>query len=326
MTTLLDPALGPVSDQASTAITGICGDALHAALGPGLARAALADSALLSRIAPWTRDLARGLQYRDRYGPDEPSTADLVTRLADQQVPEDRARSFAETVDLAAALTLGRVTDQALGPGSGALHPVASELAAPWLPALQLGYRIGLVLEILRLSGPGHLASGSTPAADNHETSGSHVRSKKLAASDKAIRDRIMTRPRQALNLTSGECWDLLRGTSLGRVVFTKHALPAIRPVNHLIDGQLIVIRSDLGSAITGHASSDGAVVCYEADDIDPVRHTGWSVIATGTARLITDPAAVRRYQQALQPWVAEPMDQVIAISPAMITGIRLAG
>jgi hypothetical protein len=324
---LLDPALGPVSDQASAAITGICGDALHAALGPGLARAALADPVLLSRIAPWTRDLARGLQYRDRYGPDEPSTADLVTRLADQPVPEARARSFAETVDLAAALTLGRVTEQVLGPGSGALHPVASELTAPWLPALQLGYRIGLALEILRLSDPGSLASGSTAAADNHETSGSHVRSKKLAASDKAIRDRIMTRPRrQALNLTSGECWDLLRGTSLGRVVFTMHALPAIRPVNHLIEGQVIVIRSNLGSAITGYASGGGAVVCYEADDIDPVRHIGWSVIATGTARPITDPAAVRRYRQALQPWEAEPMDQIIAITPAMITGIRLTG
>ena len=135
-----------------------------------------------------------------------------------------------------------------------------------------------------------------------------------------------MTPPREALDLIPGECWELLRGTSLGRVVFTMHAMPAIRPVNHLIDGRTIVIRSHLSSAITGHTSSDGAVVCYEADDIDPVRHTGWSVIATGTARLVTDPEAVSRYQHALEPWVTQPMDQVIAITPAMITGIRLAG
>ena len=112
----------------------------------------------------------------------------------------------------------------------------------------------------------------------------------------------------------------------MGRVVFTMQALPAIRPVNHLIDGKTIVIRSHLGSAITGHASADGAVVCYEADDIDPVRHTGWSVIATGLARLVTSPEAVGRYQQVLEPWVAKPMDQVIAITPQMMTGIRLAG
>jgi len=152
---LLDPALGPVSGQASAAITGICGDALHAVLGPGLAQAALADPGLLTRIAPWARDLARGLQYRDRHGPPDPSTAELVTRLAGRPLPEDRAHRFAETVDLAAVLTLSRVTDQILGPGSGARDPAANDLTAPWLPALQLGYRIGLILELLRLSHPG---------------------------------------------------------------------------------------------------------------------------------------------------------------------------
>jgi nitroimidazol reductase NimA-like FMN-containing flavoprotein (pyridoxamine 5'-phosphate oxidase superfamily) len=145
-------------------------------------------------------------------------------------------------------------------------------------------------------------------------------------AGDEAVQARIMTGPWQALDLIPAECWDLLRGTSLGRVVFTMHALPAIRPVNHLVDGRTIVIRSHLGSAITGHASRSGAVVCYEADDIDPVRHTGWSVIVTGTARLVTGPEAVSRYRQALEPWVTRPMDQVIAITPEMITGIRLAG
>jgi hypothetical protein len=152
---LLDPALGPAGEQASAAIIGICGDALHAVLGPGLARAATADPELLTRIAPWARDLARGLQYRDRYGAGDPPTAELVARLAGRPIPGDQARRFAETVDLAVVLTLGRLTDQVLGPGSGMRDPAANDLAAPWLPALQLGYRIGLVLEILRLSRSG---------------------------------------------------------------------------------------------------------------------------------------------------------------------------
>jgi hypothetical protein len=152
--TLLDPALGRTGEQAAAAITEICGDALQVALGPELARAALADPALLTRVAPWVRDLARGLQYRDRHGPGEPPTAQLVARFAGWPLPADEALRFAEAVDLAAVLTLGRVTDQALGPGSGMRHPLANDLAAPWLPALQLGYRIGLVLELLRLSGP----------------------------------------------------------------------------------------------------------------------------------------------------------------------------
>jgi nitroimidazol reductase NimA-like FMN-containing flavoprotein (pyridoxamine 5'-phosphate oxidase superfamily) len=145
-------------------------------------------------------------------------------------------------------------------------------------------------------------------------------------AGDEQIRAQIM-RPRQALELTGDECWQLLGSVSLGRVVFTRHAMPAIRPVNHLVDDQTIIIRSHLGSAITGHAAAgDGAVVCYEADEIDPVRHTGWSVIATGMARLVQDPAVIARYEQLLEPWAAGQMDYVIAVKPQMITGVRLAG
>lgn len=143
---------------------------------------------------------------------------------------------------------------------------------------------------------------------------------------DEHIRAEITRQPRQTLELMRDECWRLLQDVSVGRVVFTMRALPAIRPVNHLIDGETIIIRSQLGSAITGHASRDGAVVCYEADDIDPVRHTGWSVIATGIARLIGDPGLAARYGTELEPWVARSVDQVIAITPAKLTGIRLVG
>lgn len=135
------------------------------------------------------------------------------------------------------------------------------------------------------------------------------------------------TQSRQMLELTRAESWQLLASVSLGRIVFTRHAMPAIRPVNHLVDDQTIIIRSHLGSAITARtAAEDGAVVCYEADDLDPVRHTGWSVIATGMARLVREPAAVERYQQLLEPWAAGQMDYVIAVEPQIITGIRLMG
>ena len=72
-------------------------------------------------------------------------------------------------------------------------------------------------------------------------------------AGDKQIRAVIM-QPRQALELTKAEAWQLLGSVSLGRVVFTMHALPAIRPVNHLIDDEAIIIRSHLGSAIVARA------------------------------------------------------------------------
>ena len=145
-------------------------------------------------------------------------------------------------------------------------------------------------------------------------------------AGEEQVRARIM-RPRQAVELTREESWQLLAGVSLGRIVFTQHAMPAIRPVNHLVDDQVIIIRSHLGAAIVARAAAgDGASVCYEADDIDPVRHTGWSVIATGMARLLRDPAVITRYQELLEPWAAGQMDYVIAIQPQVITGLRLVG
>ena len=144
---------------------------------------------------------------------------------------------------------------------------------------------------------------------------------------DDLVRQPI--RPRQALELTEGECWQLLKSASLGRVVFTHHAMPAIRPVNHLVDGQTIIIRSHLGAAIVSRAGAgagDGTVVCYEADDLDATRHTGWSVIVTGLARLVREPAAIERYERALEPWIAGQMDHVISIEPRFISGIRLVG
>ena len=142
---------------------------------------------------------------------------------------------------------------------------------------------------------------------------------------DEQVQARI-TGPREAVELTKGESWRLLAAASLGRIVFTQHAMPAIRPVNHLVDDETVIIRSHLGAAITGRVAGDGTVVCYEADDIDPVRHTGWSVIVTGTARLVSDPAAIARYQRMLQPWADGQMDYVIAVTPHLITGLRLVG
>jgi nitroimidazol reductase NimA-like FMN-containing flavoprotein (pyridoxamine 5'-phosphate oxidase superfamily) len=132
--------------------------------------------------------------------------------------------------------------------------------------------------------------------------------------------------PRQALELTEAECWQLLGSVSLGRVVFTHRAMPAIRPVNHLLDDRRIIVRSHLGAAIVSRATAEGSVVCYEVDDLDPVRHTGWSVIVTGMARLVQEPAAIERYEELLEPWIAGQMDHVISIEPQFVSGIRLVG
>jgi hypothetical protein len=74
--------------------------------------------------------------------------------------------------------------------------------------------------------------------------------------------DEQIVRPGQALDLTRAESWQLPGSVSLGQIVFTQRAMPAIRPVSELVDDETIIIRSHLGLATTGRAAAgDGAVV-----------------------------------------------------------------
>jgi len=117
----------------------------------------------------------------------------------------------------------------------------------------------------------------------------------------------------------------LLGSVSLGRIVFTARALPAIRPVCHLVDGDYVIIRTDRNAAITSELRADAsAVVAYEADAIDIAEHLGWSVIVVGVARRVIDPDEAAIYRRALRSWVSGAKDQVIAIHADMVTGFRL--
>jgi nitroimidazol reductase NimA-like FMN-containing flavoprotein (pyridoxamine 5'-phosphate oxidase superfamily) len=128
-----------------------------------------------------------------------------------------------------------------------------------------------------------------------------------------------------AQRLDRYEAMRLLASVDYGRVVFTLNALPAVRPVNHLVDDGQIIIRTRLSAAIsTVVRSADlGVVVDYEADEFDPARRVGWSVVATGYARTVNDPDEVSRYEQLLHPWVNHA-DTVLAIAPDVVTAFRI--
>ncbi|MFF9000471.1 pyridoxamine 5'-phosphate oxidase family protein [Streptomyces achromogenes] len=133
--------------------------------------------------------------------------------------------------------------------------------------------------------------------------------------------------PRRSIELDSGEALRLLGSVSFGRIVFTRQALPTVRPVNHVLDNGDIVIRTYEGAALTtraGQAAGQGVVVAYEADAIDPDTHLGWSVVVTGYAHLVTDTDELARYQALLSPWVHRAMDYAVRIRPDLVTGVRL--
>lgn len=124
--------------------------------------------------------------------------------------------------------------------------------------------------------------------------------------------------------LTRTKALELLSSVPLGRLVFTHQAIPAIRPVNHLVEGESVIVRLSSGAAITSAAGRSGMVVAYEADEIDAATQLGWSVIVVGTARLLSDEIAAARYRARLRPWISGTVDDVITITADVVSGYRM--
>jgi two-component system, NarL family, response regulator DevR len=100
--------------------------------------------------------------------------------------------------------------------------------------------------------------------------------------------DHVVEVDRNGLEVLSRDaCLRLLATATLGRVGVSVDALPRVLPVNFRFDGGRILIRTGTGTKLD--AAADNAVVAFEVDEIDPVAHTGWSVVVTGMARELTD-------------------------------------
>ncbi|TDV40769.1 pyridoxamine 5'-phosphate oxidase family protein [Actinophytocola oryzae] len=124
--------------------------------------------------------------------------------------------------------------------------------------------------------------------------------------------------PRRLAELTRPESLRLLGSAPFGRIVYTIRALPAIVPVRHLVDNDMIVIRTHVG------ADCAGAVVAFQADDIDPVAESGWSVTVTGVARRVVAPDETAHYESVLAPFVDMPNVEVLRIYPELVEGYEL--
>jgi uncharacterized protein len=123
--------------------------------------------------------------------------------------------------------------------------------------------------------------------------------------------------------LSRDDCLRLLATATLGRVGVSSGALPSVLPVNFRFDGRQILIRTGVGTKLD--AAVDNAVVAFEVDEIDPVAHTGWSVMVTGVARELTDPGELAGAQvPPLARWAPRDEHRVIAISTELVSGRRI--
>lgn len=125
--------------------------------------------------------------------------------------------------------------------------------------------------------------------------------------------------------LSVRDCLDRLASTPVGRIAFSQNALPAMVPVNFVLDAGHIVFRTTPGSKLD--AAVRGAVVAFEADHIDPGAHTGWWVLVVGRCSHETAPSVIEHLDRLpLDPWLPDPTNHFVRISCEQITGSILEG
>lgn len=128
--------------------------------------------------------------------------------------------------------------------------------------------------------------------------------------------------PRPALTiepLTERDCFERLQAATFGRVALSSGALPVIFPVHFALLGRDPVFRTDPGTKLM--AASVGQVLCLEIDELHPSTHTGWSVLVTGRADILTEPdelSAARRL--ALHPWASQG-GTFVRVEASMVSG-----
>lgn len=84
--------------------------------------------------------------------------------------------------------------------------------------------------------------------------------------------------------LDESECWDLLRLQPVGRLAWNGAAGPTVIPVNYALAEGGLDIRTAAYSAAVREA--DDSPISFQADHLDPLTRTGWSVLVHARASI----------------------------------------
>lgn len=120
--------------------------------------------------------------------------------------------------------------------------------------------------------------------------------------------------------LDAAECWDRMAERGVGRVAVVTGGVPRVIPVDYRVVAAAVVFRTGEDPVLE---SALGQAVGFEVDRIDDALGQGWSVLATGPAEPVTDPAAIGclAEQADPQPWAGGDRGTWVRIVPTEITG-----
>jgi nitroimidazol reductase NimA-like FMN-containing flavoprotein (pyridoxamine 5'-phosphate oxidase superfamily) len=120
--------------------------------------------------------------------------------------------------------------------------------------------------------------------------------------------------------LPEHECWELLAGMTLGRLVTDVDGHPEIFPVNYVVQRRTILFRTAEGTKLISAAINNHVV--FEVDDHNVAE--GWSVIVKGVARSLRTDEQIEDAERAqVLSWTTSEKSHYVRILPEMVTGRR---
>jgi nitroimidazol reductase NimA-like FMN-containing flavoprotein (pyridoxamine 5'-phosphate oxidase superfamily) len=119
------------------------------------------------------------------------------------------------------------------------------------------------------------------------------------------------------------ECYTRLGQAVVGRVAFDSPEGLNILPVNYIVDGRSVVVRTAPYTLLADHKSGP---IAFEVDDFEGDFKRGWSVLLVGHAWPMEDVDELIQLRSGrdLEPWAPGPRNLFINITPARVSGRRI--
>jgi hypothetical protein len=117
-------------------------------------------------------------------------------------------------------------------------------------------------------------------------------------------------------------CLELLATVSVGRVAWSDSDQILVFPLNFALD-DLDVVFATSSRSILAEVASRGTL-SFQADDYEPAIGTGWTVLVSGPANIVTEPEETNRLRQLVTPWRSADDLGLVRLRCERIAGRRL--
>jgi len=128
--------------------------------------------------------------------------------------------------------------------------------------------------------------------------------------------------PGRLIEMSAGECRDLMGSTSVGRIAFVDEDGPVVLPVNYVLDGDSVLFRTSPHNTVARYV--DSTLVAFEVDEFVDYTQTGWSVLVRGVASFVAADEQPREERLRPFPWADGVRTLVVRITPSSVSGRQL--